>query len=423
MAELSPAEYGEGTVRGAIRVMAVHKANINPEILAWAREEAELSLDEAAHQAKVSKTKDKTPEERLEELERGVDTPTQNQLANIAKAYYRPILTFYMPTPPAPNNDVADFRTVADGAIGKLPPKLRALVSRMKARQQEILDLLMDAEEEEQPEPLPFVGRFEINSNVETVARDIEEVLNLPLERRQRINDRDALFRLLRYGAEDAGVFVLAQGDLGSHQTDIEPSVFRGFALADPIAPFVVLNDNDAKPAQTFTLIHELAHIWIGDTGVSNFDPFRETPEGSNEERFCNRVSAEFLMPREAMVQSWDRARNLPLHEAIPTIANDFGVSRAAVGIRLLHMGEVEAGRWWPLFNSYKRDWETARRNRAAAQDDPPPLYYPMKKSQLGGRLITTVLNALDAGRVTYTRASRILGVAPNGFDGLRPKA
>jgi len=402
--------------------MAVQKANINPEILAWAREEAGLSLAEAALQAKVSETKDKMPEERLAEWEQGVDTPTQNQLANIAKAYYRPILTFYMPKPPAPNDDVADFRTVADGVIGKLPPKLRALVSKMKARQQEILDLLMDEDEEEQPEPLPFVGRFNVNSGVEAVARDIEEVLSLPLANRQRLNDRDALLRLIRASAENAGVFVLAQGDLGSHHTDIDPSVFRGFALADPIAPFVVLNDNDAKPAQTFTLVHELAHIWIGDTGVSNFDPFKGAPEGNNEEQFCNRVSAEFLMPSKGMAQSWERARNLPLNEAIPTVANSFGVSRAAAGIRLLHMGEIEGEQWWPLFNEYKREWEAARRNRAEGQDAPPPLYYPMMKSQLGGRLINTVLTALDAGQVTYTRASRILGVAPNGFDKLRPR-
>jgi Zn-dependent peptidase ImmA (M78 family) len=404
--------------------MPAQKANINPEMLNWARVEAGLSLAEAAQQAKIADLKSKTAEERLDEWEKGEDYPTQNQLTNISKAYYRPVLTFYLPTPPAPNADVADFRTVADDEIGNLSPKLRALVSKMKARQQEILDLLIGDEDDEEPEQLPFIGRFKEDQDVVTVARDIEDVLGLALEQRRHLNGNDALLRLIRSSAEEAGVYVIAQGDLGSYHTDIAPSVFRGFALADPIAPFVVLNDNDAKPAQTFTLIHELAHLWIGDTGISNYDPFGERGEVRDDaERFCNEVSAEFLMPQEAVLHSWNERRAMPVADGIREIAANFGVSRAAVGIRLWKLNKLEDQVWWPLYASYEREWDAVRARRADNQGEAPPLYYPMKKSQLGGLLINTVLNALDAGRVTYTRASRILDASPNSFENLRRRA
>lgn len=402
--------------------MATQKANINSDILAWARKEAGLSLVEAVHLAKISATKDKTAEQRLDEWENDIDKPTQNQLAAIAKAYYRPVLTFYLPSRPVPNADVADFRTVGDGGVGTPSPKLRALVSKVKARQQEMLELLRD--ENEEPEPLPFVGRFRSSRNVEVVARDIERELNLPLNRRERLTDNDALLRLMRNSAEDIGIFVLAQGDLGSHHTDIAPTEFRGFALADPIAPFIVLNDNDARAAQTFTLVHELAHLWMGDTGISNFDPFNGGDGGGRvDERFCNAVSAEFLMPNGAITRVWQLHRSLNLPEAIQTIARHFGVSRAAAGHRLWRLGEIDGDRWWPLYRSYQADWAARKKKLSESTDQKPaPVYYPIKAYQLGRRLIRTVLGALDAGEMSYSRASRILGVAPNGFEKLRSR-
>ena len=219
--------------------------------------EAGYSLEDAARHAKIKATKSKSPWERLADWEEGRDRPTLNQLQQIAKAYFRPVLTFYMSDPPKPNDDVADYRTIADADVRQPTPALRALVSKMKARQQEVLDILFEGEEA--LEPLPFIGSFRSTRNETAVAKDIERVLGLPLSRRESLNDNASLLRLIRNSAENAGIYVLAEGDLGSYHTDIPASVFRGFALADTIAPFVVLNDNDAKAAQTFTLIHELA--------------------------------------------------------------------------------------------------------------------------------------------------------------------
>jgi len=286
----------------------------------------------------------------------------------------------------------------------------------MKARQQDVLDILLESEEP--PGPLPFVGSYRDSRDAEVVAKDIERVLELPLARRENLNDNSSLLRLIRNCAEEAGIYVLAEGDLGSHHTDIPPNVFRGFAFADSIAPFIVLNDNDAKAAQTFTLVHELAHLWIGDTGISNFDPF-DRARGNKIERFCNEVAAEFLMPRREIDRAWNAYRDYKTADAVLVISKEFSVSRAAIAHRLWKMERISGDTWWSLYGSYKKEWE-AWKAKQREQENAPPLYFAMKKSQLGRKLIATVLRSVEAGEITYTRASRILNAAPSSFEKLR---
>ncbi|MBK8822349.1 MAG: hypothetical protein IPN58_06970 [Anaerolineales bacterium] len=79
----------------------------------------------------------------------------------------------------------------------------------------------------------------------------------------------DKAFALLRSRIETAGVFVLLIGSLGSHHTAIELEIFRGFALADEFVSFIILNDHYSHAAWSFTLLHELTHILLGQSGIS----------------------------------------------------------------------------------------------------------------------------------------------------------
>ena len=80
----------------------------------------------------------------------------------------------------------------------------------------------------------------------------------------------------------------------------LEANEFRGFALADSLAPLVFINGADTKSAQMFTLAHEIAHIWLGASALSDTNVV-STRSTHHEERWCNQVAAELLVPLQSI--------------------------------------------------------------------------------------------------------------------------
>src|SRR2546430_2131992 len=206
-------------------------------------------------------------------------------LLKMAQTYRRPLVTFYMSAPPRKGDRGEDFRNVPDRQTNA-EALVDALVRDIRARQSIVRTILLD---EEEAQPLPFVGSIAMTAGVAEVLAWIRQPVRLDLAEFRAQATPESASALLRSKVEAAGIFVLLVGNLGSHHTAIDVAAFRGFALADPIAPFVVINDQDARAAWSFTLVHELAHIWLGTTGVSG--AFAD----AQIERFCNSIAGSFL--------------------------------------------------------------------------------------------------------------------------------
>jgi Zn-dependent peptidase ImmA (M78 family) len=234
------------------------------------------------------------------------------------------------------------------------------------------------------------------------------------MDQQRRCRDNAALFTLLRSAAEKAGVFVLLLGDVGSWHSDIGENVFRGFALADEMAPFIVINDNDAEAARSFTLLHELAHLWIGASGVSG--PLRDIPTNAIE-RFCNDTASEFLLP-SAAIRDYSSLINAPLNDVqaiVRDIAGQWKVSEAAVTYRFAQKGWISDGVASALFGTYAERWrlqkQRDRDNRSP--DETGPTFYVVRRHRLGAGLLGLVRRRLQEEAITHTRAAKILGVGP----------
>ena len=190
--------------------------------------------------------------------------------------------------------------------------------------------------------------------------------------------------------------------------------MFRGFALADGLVPFVVINDNDAEAARPFTLIHELAHIWIGASGVSG--PLRDVPENVVE-RFCNDTASELLLPPDAIpdFSSLQTADFDSVNAAVTRVAGIWNVSEPAVAYRFAQKGWIARAVASSLFAMFADRWrrEKERDKQNKKPDDTGPSFYTVRRHRLGAGLLDTVRRALQEETLTYTRAAKILGVGP----------
>jgi Zn-dependent peptidase ImmA (M78 family)/DNA-binding XRE family transcriptional regulator len=368
---------------------------LNPAILSWARETAGLSADEAARKLDV-------PRERLVAMERGERDPTRVMLARFAEKYRRPLLAFYLSEPPQASDKGQDFRTLPEPPPSGTEALLAALLRDVQVRQGLVRAALEEAEEDE---PLPFVGIAKIADGVEAVVSAMRAILGVSLDEFRQQRTVDDAFKLLREGAEKAGVFVLLMGNLGSHHTGLDARIFRGFALADPIAPFVVINENDSRAAWSFTLLHELAHLWLGQTGVSGYDGEGEA------ERFCDAVAARFLLvPHElSHLEVVSRSNLSELKDEIDAFAHARKLSRKMVAYNLLRARVI-------LARTYRQLCDIFDAERAAAgrrEGEGGPSYYLVRRHRVGPALVAAVHRLLAVGALSTPQAARILGVKP----------
>jgi len=398
--------------------------NINPAILVWARETAGLELEEAADRLGFIKpTKAESAAQRLLAFESGERTPTRNQLLKFASVYRRPLLAFYMKQPPVKGERGEDFRETAGRVSRRDNSLLDALLRDIRARQEMVKSLL---EDEEEAPGLPFVGSATIDQKAGTVAASIASTLAFDYRRRElRRGDADTLFRTLRERAESVGVFVLLAGDLGSYHTELSADVFRGFAISDEVAPFVVINDKDARAARSFTLVHELAHIWLDESGVSGVAS-PDTPHSPQDriERFCNDVAGEFLLPDTALQEQPARPEAEDKQSAadiIQTLARDWSVSEPMVAYRLTRAGFVEKGIYRELVEQYAARWQRHRqRQREQLRDtEGGPNPHVVKRYKLGNALLDVVRRTLRDNTLTHTKAAKLLGVKTGSVEPL----
>lgn len=395
---------------------------VNPEILIWARESAGLSIADAADKIGLSSSETTSASEKLVKFETGVKSPTRNQLVKIATVYRRPLITFYMAAPPPRGERGEDFRTHSVDVSNRENALLDALLRDIRGRQEMVRSLL---EDEDEAVRLPFVGAANISDGVHSVARKINDALRLSETGQSRSGGPDTLFKDMRSRCERLGVFVLLVGDLGSHHSVLTDSVFRGLALADEIAPFIVINDQDAKAARAFTLIHELTHIWIGQSGVSgSTDTDADATPKGRIEQFCNDVASEVLLPAAALTE---RPSGLAAdekegaHREIRRIADTWSVSEPMVAYRFHRMGWISSATYRQLSADYAARWRAikAEEKAKAKESESGPSYYVVKQHKLGNALIGVVQRTLRDNLLTHTKAAKVLGVKSSSVEPL----
>ncbi|MGL4209629.1 MAG: ImmA/IrrE family metallo-endopeptidase, partial [Candidatus Adiutrix sp.] len=190
------------------------------------------------------------------------------------------------------------------------------------------------------------------------------------------------------------------------------------------IAPLIIINSNDAKPARLFTLIHELAHIWIGESGISNLSELT-TNEGHNHiEKFCNAVAAEFLVPEAVLRAVWEESQ-IPQNSiedmvnALDALARKFKVSGAVISRRLLDIGYIKRQTYESLFIFYQKRWDKFKDQLKPTKGGPNP--NTLATFYLGKKTLDTFMQAINSGQLTLQDTARVLNIPVNRFDKVMP--
>jgi Zn-dependent peptidase ImmA (M78 family)/transcriptional regulator with XRE-family HTH domain len=384
---------------------------LNPEILRWARESAGMSLEEAASALPLG-GKRQSGIEILSSYESGDVEPVRSVLLKMSKTYRRPLLTFYLPHPPVKADRGEDFRTLPDDRKIEDAAAVDALVRDVHVRQRLVRAVL---EESEEAHLLPFVGNLRTDHGVHEAVQRVQSLIGFDLQEFRRKRTVGDAFNYLRTAVERTGVFVMLIGNLGSHHSSLSVQTFRGFALSDDIAPFIVINDQDASSAWAFTLLHEFVHILLGLTGISG---------GGHElkiEQFCNEVASQILLPANELEAWISSERNNDLLADINQFAATRKVSRSLVAYRMYTSGRLSAATWYQLSRTFQEMWlrEKAAQKEKFRAVEGGPSYYTVKRHRVGAALVDLIRRTLAEGTITPTKAGKVLGVKPINVEPL----
>ncbi len=312
----------------------MNRVTVKPSMLTWACERSGQTPDDFSG--------------RFPKLRRWMsedEEPTLKQLERFAKATYTPIGFLFLPEPPVENVPIPDFRTVGSkGRAGRPSPDLIDTVYICQQRQEWYREFARSIG----VKPLSFAGCVTSASDVEKVAASIRHALGFDVEERRQIPTWTEALRRFIDQADTIGILVMVSGVVGSNtRRKLDPQEFRGFALADNLAPVVFINGSDTKAAQMFTLAHELAHIWVGQSAVSDAQA-AQIPE-NRIERWCNLVAAELLVPLAALRDEY-QANNL-LSDEINRLARLFKVSTLVILRRIYDAGGLRKERFWKAYH------------------------------------------------------------------------
>ena len=364
------------------------RAPVNPQILRWARERAGIAQVDLT--AKFNK---------LPEWEDGKAQPTLNQAEAFARAVHAPVGYLFLSEPPEETVPIPDFRTFAGHSVTRPSPNLIDTIYACQERQSWYRDFARVAGEPD----LDFVGTASVDTSPLTVAARIRETLGFDLVARQECSTWTDALRLFIRRADETGVLVMVSGIVMSNTSrPLDPAEFRGFALCDPLAPLIFVNGKDTKAAQMFTLAHELAHVWLGASALSNLGA---TPNAGfcREEVWCNAVAAELLVPLEAL-QS-DLRRNELLPDALSRLARTFKVSTLVILRRLLDVG-------WLTHDRFDTAWaQENERLRKLVQAGSGGDFYRTTVARVGRRFARALVVSTLEGQTLYRDAFRMLGV------------
>lgn len=367
--------------------MAIEYAHIKPNNIRLARERANLSITMLAQKLGVGVTEDK-----LADWESGEKKVTFRQAQNIANKTLVPFGYLFLEQIHEDKLPIPDLRTLESQAPQQPSAELLSIIQIIQEQQ----DWYRDYLKSQNADRNEYIGNFNVSSSVNDIVNNMRTILKVseyPVR-----GTWEEYLRLLIERIENAGILVMRRGDLGHSTKPLTVEEFRGFAIYDEFAPVIFINQSDVPSARLFTLIHELAHIWIGESAISDGSPITE----HKEEVLCNAVSAEFLVPSDEFLELWDAKDNW--ENRLPDLRAHFHVSDWVLARKALSLGLISYSNYDRYITKLKREYIARKKSSSGG-----PTYYKTRKSQLSNNFARALTSEAMSGRILLRDAGRLL--------------
>lgn len=370
---------------------------VEPALLRWACDRSGRSAEEL---------KEKNDFKKLDAWLNDDDetNPTLRQLEAFAKATYTPLGYFFLQEPPVEELPIPDFRTIGDRNIARPSPNLLETLYLCQQRQ----DWFRNEARKSGESPLQFVNSLSSNNDIVASATIIRDALEFNVEQRKNASTTADALRNFIEKVDATGILIMANGVVGSNtHRPLDPEEFRGFALTDDLAPLIFINGADSKAAQMFTLAHELAHIWLGNSGVSNTRA-ASSPDQTTE-RWCSRVAAELLVPSRLIKSEFNKSRSIS--DEIKRLATRYKVSSLVILRCALDAGMLERNLFWSAWNEEVERIEKLRDRDRDSQKKKGGNWYRSAGVRTSKRFARALAISTREGRTTFTEAMRLLSI------------
>lgn len=366
---------------------------ITGEVFRWARERAGLSDEKLAKSVS-------TKLEKIRAWETGKEYPNFQQAQKLASALSVPLGYLFLSHPPQITIPVTDFRTLPRNEKASFSLNLQEVLDDALRKR----DWYKEWRQQEGIVPFEFVGKYTTRSKPAEIVQDMRQVLDILPGFTEEIKTWDQHLRQFVQKVESAGILVLQSGIVGNNtRRKLSLQEFRGFVLADKLAPLIFINAQDSTAARIFTLAHELAHVWTGTSGISNPE-FSGKVETLQTEKICNQIAAEFLVPYEIFVKRWYKHQDT-LDNA-QQLARYFRVSTQVILRRAFDAGFISV-------DDYRKSIQEALKASKSPAKGGGGDFYNTLFSRNSRRFTTELLSAVNSGQLSYLDGARLLNTRP----------
>lgn len=374
--------------------MAAVSVNVKPEVLSWALDQ----VPDMKFRPELSK--------KLDKWLAGVALPTFRQIEIFSKITGIPLGYFFLDRPPEDSFELAQFRTVAGRYLGIPSRELKNTVNDMKR----IQDWMGEYRRENGDNSINFIGSIK-NKAIGEAANKIRVDLELQENWFEHIYGAREAFSFFRKKLSGCGIVVMMNGVMRNNtHKPLNVQEFRAFALVDEFAPLIFINASDTDNGRLFSLLHEAVHLWLGKDDLFNDDHCAYVSL-SDDEKFCNAVAAEIMVPKSYFLKEWDKASNKEDYEKIAEIAKKFSCSCLVIARRALDWGLING----KLYASVQKDILMAMqksKQRGSGGD-----FYKTAESRLDGNFVRSLCIKLAEGGISYPEAYRLTNTTGKTFS------